>query len=307
MGTTTRARGRLGSPGDRWASCSSGRPNANVLPVPVRACPMMSDPLRARGSARDWIGKGSRIPSASRASAISALTPRSRNVRRGSLVVSVFVRAHASIWAGRALSAAASAAVRSASRAPRLPRGRRCGARGGAGRPSRRGPVPSGAAGCRAGRPPFGRAGPSALCCPGARCPGARCAAPRGLLRCGAPSASGRGGRCASAEPAAAGGSVRACGARPPITEPSLSRRPAAGHAASRGVPGRPRRPGAGRRGAPGGGTPRGGRNNPPAGPADPRRRSPRTPGGPPRGGARAGPDREGRPAGSAGWLTLPA
>lgn len=106
VGTTTRARGCLGVPGavcERW---SSGRPKARVLPVPVRACPMMSLPLSAIGSASSWMGKGSTIPSASRASASSVLTPRSRNVV-DVVGTSVLVRAQASILRGPGIGVAA--------------------------------------------------------------------------------------------------------------------------------------------------------------------------------------------------------
>jgi hypothetical protein len=58
---------------------------------------MMSLPFSAIGRARAWIGKGAMIPSASRASAISGLTPRSRKVVSGVVDSSVLLRAQASI------------------------------------------------------------------------------------------------------------------------------------------------------------------------------------------------------------------
>ena len=60
--------------------CSSGIPNASVLPVPVRAWPMMSCPLSPMGRARLWMGKGEVMPATSRAAQICSSTPRSRNV-----------------------------------------------------------------------------------------------------------------------------------------------------------------------------------------------------------------------------------
>ena len=60
--------------------CSSGMPNASVLPVPVRAWPMMSCPPSATGRARLWMGNGAVMPTPSRATQIRSSTPRSRNV-----------------------------------------------------------------------------------------------------------------------------------------------------------------------------------------------------------------------------------
>ena len=57
-------------------------PNASVLPVPVRACPMRSVPMRATESVISWIGKGVVMPARSRASAISGSTPSSLKVVR---------------------------------------------------------------------------------------------------------------------------------------------------------------------------------------------------------------------------------
>jgi len=78
VGTTTSARG---SPvrSVSFSFCRSGMPNASVLPVPVRACPMTSLPSRAIGSASVWMAKGVTMPSASSASAIGVMTPMSRN------------------------------------------------------------------------------------------------------------------------------------------------------------------------------------------------------------------------------------
>jgi len=60
-------------------SSSSGMPNASVLPVPVRACPMMSCPRSASGSVSAWIGKVVTMPAASRPELIASLMPKSRN------------------------------------------------------------------------------------------------------------------------------------------------------------------------------------------------------------------------------------
>ncbi|TXS56785.1 hypothetical protein EAO77_12240 [Streptomyces sp. t39] len=48
--------------------------------MPVLACPMTSLPERATGSVISWMGNGCTIPTASRASAVSARIPRSRKV-----------------------------------------------------------------------------------------------------------------------------------------------------------------------------------------------------------------------------------
>ncbi len=58
----------------------SGRPNPNVLPVPVLAWPMMSWRSRAIGMVWDWMGKGSMMPLAARASTMSWSMPSSANV-----------------------------------------------------------------------------------------------------------------------------------------------------------------------------------------------------------------------------------
>jgi hypothetical protein len=60
-------------------SSSSGMPNASVLPVPVRACPMMSCPRSASGSVRAWMGKVVTMPAAARPELIASLMPKSRN------------------------------------------------------------------------------------------------------------------------------------------------------------------------------------------------------------------------------------
>src|SRR5688572_29401900 len=58
---------------------------ASVLPVPVRACPIRSVPVRAIGRVISWMGKASVMPTASRASTISGSTPSSLNVDRTNL------------------------------------------------------------------------------------------------------------------------------------------------------------------------------------------------------------------------------
>src|SRR5215212_5492219 len=60
--------------------CSSGRPKAAVLPVPVWAWPMMSRPCRRAGIVCSWIGVGFSSPRCLRASRIGSDSPRSANV-----------------------------------------------------------------------------------------------------------------------------------------------------------------------------------------------------------------------------------
>ena len=55
-------------------------PKARVLPVPVRAWPIMSVPESAMGMAMAWIGKGWTMPTCSSAWTIGPSTPRSANV-----------------------------------------------------------------------------------------------------------------------------------------------------------------------------------------------------------------------------------
>ena len=55
-------------------------PKARVLPVPVRAWPIMSVPESAIGIAIDWMGKGWTMPTWARASTIGPSTPRSAKV-----------------------------------------------------------------------------------------------------------------------------------------------------------------------------------------------------------------------------------
>ncbi len=57
-----------------------GIPKASVLPVPVRACPIMSVPVRAMGIAMAWMGKGVVMPTCSRALLIAVKTPSSPKV-----------------------------------------------------------------------------------------------------------------------------------------------------------------------------------------------------------------------------------
>ncbi len=71
--------------------CSRLTPKASVLPVPVRAWPIMSVPATAIGIASDWIGKGCTMPSLARASVISGMTPRSPNVCSESTAGTVWV------------------------------------------------------------------------------------------------------------------------------------------------------------------------------------------------------------------------
>ncbi len=55
-------------------------PNASVLPVPVRAWPIRSVPIRATERVISWMGKGVTMPARSSASQISGSTPSSRKV-----------------------------------------------------------------------------------------------------------------------------------------------------------------------------------------------------------------------------------
>jgi hypothetical protein len=58
-----------------------GIPNARVLPVPVRACPMRSTPARARGRHRVWMGKGCSIPIRASEVSVDGMAPRSAKLR----------------------------------------------------------------------------------------------------------------------------------------------------------------------------------------------------------------------------------
>jgi hypothetical protein len=81
VGTTTRAAGANGRRLACWPRCcSSGMPNASVLPVPVLAWPMMSWPASAMGRASVWMGKAVVMPSAASAAQMGSQTPRSPNV-----------------------------------------------------------------------------------------------------------------------------------------------------------------------------------------------------------------------------------
>src|SRR3954468_10806601 len=60
----------------------TGMPKASVLPVPVRAWPIRSVPIRATDRVISWMAKGVSMPTRSRAVAISGSTPSSRKVVR---------------------------------------------------------------------------------------------------------------------------------------------------------------------------------------------------------------------------------
>ena len=60
--------------------CSMEMPKARVLPVPVRAWPIMSVPVSAIGMAIDWIGNGEVMPTWRSASTIGVSTPSSVKV-----------------------------------------------------------------------------------------------------------------------------------------------------------------------------------------------------------------------------------
>src|SRR5665647_3538688 len=64
--------------------CSREMPNASVLPVPVRAWPIMSVPWIAIGIERVWMGNGWVMPISASASTMSGITPSSSKVTRGS-------------------------------------------------------------------------------------------------------------------------------------------------------------------------------------------------------------------------------
>lgn len=86
MGVMTSARGQPWVMGFSdssalvWSRCSRELPNASVFPVPVRAWPIRSVPLRARGMASAWIGNGLTIPASASEAVISSRIPRSANV-----------------------------------------------------------------------------------------------------------------------------------------------------------------------------------------------------------------------------------
>ena len=66
-----------------WATtlrCRTGMPKASVLPVPVRAWPIRSVPIRATERVISWMGNGVVMPARSSASQISGSTPSSRKV-----------------------------------------------------------------------------------------------------------------------------------------------------------------------------------------------------------------------------------
>ena len=80
VGTTTSTfTPGAGSRPMRWMI---GRPKPKVLPVPVLAWPMMSWPLSARGMVCAWIGNGSTMPFAARASTMSWSMLSSEKVKR---------------------------------------------------------------------------------------------------------------------------------------------------------------------------------------------------------------------------------
>ena len=83
---TARGSGRRRAPctpgaGSRPRRWMSGRPKPKVLPVPVLAWPMMSWPARPRGMVWVWMGKGSMMPLAARASTMSWSMSRSAKVK----------------------------------------------------------------------------------------------------------------------------------------------------------------------------------------------------------------------------------
>src|SRR5580693_4340110 len=83
VGTTISARGmpvRGRSAPEVVIRCSSGTPNAKVLPIPVRAWPIRSSPARASGRVSSWMAKGWLMPSSVSACTISSRTPRSAKV-----------------------------------------------------------------------------------------------------------------------------------------------------------------------------------------------------------------------------------
>ena len=77
VGEMTRAKSGCGLSSRR---CSTGRPNAAVLPEPVSASPMMSRPCSAHGIASHWMGDGALKPSALHASQSGSASPSDANV-----------------------------------------------------------------------------------------------------------------------------------------------------------------------------------------------------------------------------------
>ena len=86
VGAITRARGLPWLIGLSAASamvcsrCSRELPKASVFPVPVRAWPIKSVPLKANGMAIVWMGNGWTMPAAASAPVISSRIPRSAKV-----------------------------------------------------------------------------------------------------------------------------------------------------------------------------------------------------------------------------------
>ena len=72
VGTTTSA---WTTPRPSSIRSSSGTPNARVLPVPVRAWPMRSAPVRAIGMVSAWIGNAVSMPRDVRAATVSGDAP----------------------------------------------------------------------------------------------------------------------------------------------------------------------------------------------------------------------------------------
>ena len=82
VGTRTSPRGcRLGGPDQPASLMIMGRPNAKVLPDPVRPRPSTSRPASASGIVAAWIGNGSSMPAARRVATRFAETPKSANPR----------------------------------------------------------------------------------------------------------------------------------------------------------------------------------------------------------------------------------
>ena len=98
VGTTTRACGTsrvrsaaspsavaAGRSAGGTSRCSSGTPKPSVLPMPVRAWPMMSSPASASGSVRAWMANVRTMPASASACTISGRAPSSAKVGESSL------------------------------------------------------------------------------------------------------------------------------------------------------------------------------------------------------------------------------
>ncbi len=95
VGTSTRASGRLASARRPSVRASSARPNARVLPEPVRPRPRTSRPASEFGRVAAWIGNGTVTPSvASAALSLAGISSSPKVSAAGSAGVTVTGRAN---------------------------------------------------------------------------------------------------------------------------------------------------------------------------------------------------------------------